>query len=396
MRCGVSVKLVGDRSLETTDGAVCIMLAQPPSPAHVFDQCTRIHGFHHTRWANCGDRNVWPSSHAMLNRSASHFVELLDELPGPLVVLGDSLLRDFFMIAACLVTSKNVKVVPPRSMTTLDWGRRGVVRLRRSKFGPTLMSYVWWRPIGTHGPDEKSELREAAVILTNLGLTHAHNNSEAAAWLVDFQQWMLDEVELQQRGSFFANEYRQVMQGHHSQMSLEGIKAEYRRRGTNRLPVVALHEQLPAHFPSTRHGEYDADLQTAYEAAVSSGTNRRVCRPHRLPSEENMASNWRYSLVDAFARNNSLPILRFWDRTVDRANDHITPSDVDGAAPLVKRRNGMDCRHWCNPGMTTIEWATETFPTFLRESILPRMVSGDSGSLLLKRRAGKRRVGHPE
>ena len=201
--------------------------------------------------------------------------ELLDELPGPLLMLGDSLLRDFFMMAACLISSQDVKVVPPRSMLGHDLGRKGVVRLRRHKYGPTLISYAWWRPIGTYGPDEKSELREAAVILTNGGLSHAQNEAEAAAWLAEFRQWMQGETELQQRDSFFANEYTQMMQGNHRHMTLERITAEYRRRGSNRLPIVALHEQLPAHFPSTLNGEFDLLLCKAIQINIFLRENLR-------------------------------------------------------------------------------------------------------------------------
>ena len=92
-------------------------------PQHPYDRCTQALRFHFLRWFNCGSRNVRPE-HSLLNQSAERLLELLDELPGPLVLLGDSLLRDFFMTVACTLWNQNILLVPPRAMKDSDWGRR--------------------------------------------------------------------------------------------------------------------------------------------------------------------------------------------------------------------------------------------------------------------------------
>ena len=77
---------------------------------HPFDQCAlRPWAFHERHWNNCpiGDvpRNTWPSTD-YLNRTTGHLLELLEALPGPLLLLGDSLLRDFFMTLTCMLQAR--------------------------------------------------------------------------------------------------------------------------------------------------------------------------------------------------------------------------------------------------------------------------------------------------
>ena len=77
---------------------------------HPFHQCSlRPWSFHERHWNNCpiGDvpRNTWPSTD-YLNRTTGHLLELLEALPGPLLLLGDSLLRDFFMTLTCMLQAR--------------------------------------------------------------------------------------------------------------------------------------------------------------------------------------------------------------------------------------------------------------------------------------------------
>ena len=340
-------------------------------PQHPYDRCTQALRFHFLRWFNCGSRNVRPE-HSLLNQSAERLLELLDELPGPLVLLGDSLLRDFFMTVACTLWNQNILLVPPRAMKDSDWGRRGVTRLRRDYHGRTIMSYVWWRPVSQHGPQELNELREAGLILTNLGLTHAHNQSEAYAWIDEFRSWTQHEQRLLHgRGEASATKhFQRVMTLAHPHMSHSEIELEHKRRRPHVLPMLALHETLPTHFPSTDDGEYDLEKQGKFESRAI----RRTCAAHRAYPSQVREANWRNAMTSELARTMSLPIVRFWEPLATRDNDHKTPSDI-ALAPIVRRGDpAMDCRHWCNPGISTIQWSNETLPNFLRDTILPRLL----------------------
>ena len=248
----------------------------------------------------------------------------------------------------------------------------------------------------TYGPAESRELREAAVVLTNGGLPHAVNESMGRTWLDAFFQWAIAEQAERQdglNGTYSLHDLPHVLTLHHPGITKAEIVEEVRQRAAHRLPIIAVQEvrwpvqpvpcrirlcshvptvlsqALPSHFPYVADGEFDDVVQEAWfagklaiggkTARAGGRTQRHLhgCAQHRVPSAAARVASWRSRALEEFAYNHSLPVLRFWEQTVSRAEDHPTPalSDLAGSrspwrpyVPPGARASSdskLDCRH---------------------------------------------------
>ena len=123
------------------------------------------------------------------------------------------------------------------------------------------------------------------------------------------------------------------------------------------MPLVAVQEALPTHFPYSSDGTYNVQKDMKWHGTAKF----HECRAHSAPAGHVRAAYWTAGLLDEFAANLSLPMLRLWRQAAASSNDHPTPdvTDLANALPMRWGDTPTDCRHWCNPGNTTVLWVTK-------------------------------------
>jgi hypothetical protein len=104
---------------------------------------------------------------------------------------------------------------------------------------------------------------------------------------------------------------------------------------------VVVVEYAPAHFAGVPFGEVPGP------GAGTAQEQREECAAHD-PALEGKATNWRRDTLLSFAATNGLKVMPLWDQAVPNFWDHVHPA---------ARVKGFDCRHWCNPGTTLLNWA---------------------------------------
>lgn len=212
-----------------------------------------------------------------------------------LLLLGDSIGRSTFMLLACLLLP-DLRELP--KVTSPTWGRAGVVSLVTN--AGARVDYTWLRDprkgsraYGEAHWTEIQSARDKASIIMVVWAAHCKR--------VDMCQADLHAL---------------------------------RRQAAPR--TLVLWEYLPSHFPGDSRGEYEP-----YEELLQAGaTTADRCEPHNRSAP----LPWRLTVTRDFARRWCVPLVPGFSFAVGAYQDH----------PGLLKRRKMDCRHFCNPGMTTL------------------------------------------
>eukprot|EP00966_Prymnesium_polylepis_P085871 1987364-Prymnesium_polylepis.1 len=102
------------------------------------EACKARGALHPARWDNCPCKRY----HGIeLHTLAARLIKALLALGGPLMMAGDSLMRDFFLAAAC-VQSPHAAALP--KLTGMHFGTEGVLSV--STYFSTTTSFLWLDP----------------------------------------------------------------------------------------------------------------------------------------------------------------------------------------------------------------------------------------------------------
>ena len=284
-------------------------------------QCGDRLKLHQLRWRNCPHKAL-ESELKGWEQTADALHAAVKKLRGPLLMLGDSVGRDIFTLASCLLHARHGLAeadsfgrIWNRHMPVCSEGRCAF-RVRSQK--DARIDFVWLRGSRRDGswysPSEVSAASNASAAVVSAG---AHFQSYAA---------MVD--------------------------SLRENHLWLRERAGENTPIGVVEYPAP-HWPLSPAGEYEGWMtldegwmtlrrRSRGRAAAGRALN---CTPHGNASGKEAELPFRLQASRASAKQ--LPgarLIEMWRPSISSFDDHM--------GPAAARLTVSDCRHFCNPGRT--------------------------------------------
>lgn len=267
-------------------------------------QCQNVLGLDATRWNNC----PVPARHSanpLLARKLQR--GLRSGSTSRLLLVGDSVMRDLFTTMACLLLP--ALELPLVSLSGLAVGQNGIpIRLPLKHTNTSWLGFLWFHQSRDATEAEKHALRDADAVVLSAG---------AHFMTADSMRARLSRAAA--TPTFFSD-------------------GEPRKR-------FAVLEYSPVHFAGTEDSEYHPGLHNQLQ------NSPRTCVPHNLmlSNSSTLARSWRRQVLNEFAHERALPVIRRWNLAAPNFDDHPPPATGFGA----ERFGTVDCRHFCSPGRTT-------------------------------------------
>lgn len=313
---------------------------------------------HPARWNNCNysSSEAPPEPPALddWHDVAERLFRSLSARNAHVVLLGDSTVRDLFVASICLLDAfGGLTARPDFKWIPHPFVFNGIMSAHIKNTSHARLTFVWAHTmcnritVGQNcRPDMKVGQRQNYTRLVEYSLTRIYGGTEydSAKWLSSVANASL----VLYGGMAHAQNEAQVVG------NLEMTERWWRANRQSQTSEFVLIEQMPAHFPIIPFGEYDRH--------VHRNSSQMQCATHN-PSlnEAHPEANYRRDAVNAYAVRNRLRMLPTWDAAVRASNDHVNRS------VLSTEVGALDCRHWCNPGPTTLRLA-DGLAHFLQQS----------------------------
>lgn len=266
--------------------------------------------------------------------------------------LGDSILRDTFTMAVCLLDAIGAIEKRPNYQNNPHQGSGGqfiYARMRAASgvpgAGPTL-GFFWAHRVcarWTPGMQCKEPRGEAELQSTNfthnaiLSLPRIYGGEEAYIPVrgVNRTNWFHQIAKESMLVLYGGLAFTQTE--HEARANVE-MTVTWLRHRLRPSAVIAIMETMPAHFPRTAFGEYDKNFHAHLPES------ERRCRPHdEALGAARPRDNFRRAVANAYAELHALPLLRTWEDSSAHHEDHsINSSELVG---YDKRLGSFDCRH---------------------------------------------------
>ena len=347
--------------------------ARPPDRATGLTSCAARFGLHAARWNNCANNSStldWvPVALSLQQRLQAWYNESASG--GLILFLGDSVMRDVFTLAACLLEGVNALDLRPAFMGNPHHGsasqfifarvrdgrgHRGVGLAGIPHGGPTL-AFLWAHRVcerytaALSCKQARSGNELAATNWTRnleISLARVYGGDGLTAATSFFGTKPNPFHALAARAGLVLHGGLAFSQGRAEAEAMMMLTHAWLRRHVRPSAVVAVMETMPAHFPQRAFGEYDPHYHPQLPAAG------RRCSPHDASlAAARPADGFRRHVATEFAAQHALPLLSTWDLARDAHDDHslATPQLI---GQVDKRLGSFDCRHWCNPGPTML------------------------------------------
>ena len=263
-------------------------------------QCQNVLGLDETRWNNC----PVPARHSANPLLARKLQQgLRSGSTSRLLLVGDSVMRDLFTTMACLLLP--ALELPLVSLSGLAVGQNGIpIRLPLKHTNTSWLGFLWFHPRRNATEAGRHALRDADAVVLSAG---------AHFMTADSMRARLSRA----AATFFSD-------------------GEPRKR-------FAVLEYSPVHFAGTEDSEYHPGLHDQLQ------NSPRTCVPHNLmllSNSSTLARSWRRQVLNDFAHERALPVIRRWNLAAPNFDDHPPPATGFG----TERFGTVDCRHFCSPG----------------------------------------------
>ena len=324
-----------------------------PDPLH---KCGLRLRLHHTRWNNCSPN---ASSTRGWESVAKRLRDVIVLLNASVVILGDSVLRDQFVMATCILYRLGALRFRPDFMSRAHYGTLNEIAHARLKVGgPALgLSFIWSHRVclrySAAGECKQQTLPHSRINFTRnvamaLQQVYGGSGNSSRRWVSVISQ----ATHVLYGGHAFASSAQEVAAN--LNLTMTWLNAH---RGPH--TEVALVEYLPSHFPAQPYGEYRRHEDTRVHSTSQRGAR---CTPHDATlSAGHPEVLFRRTIVNEYASSRRLRLLRGWDLARDNHDDH--PVNKSFADPEF---GVLDCRHWCSPGRTMLN-AVGVLANFLGE-----------------------------
>ena len=295
--------MVGPPRATTSDEPPTALQARETYARGWVRSCAASLKLHVARWGNCAGEDANSALPIDPLPASGALLAALLRAPGPLVLVGDSLIRDYFTLLACLLLP-HLRVYPSMGHDAF-FGKAGrALKLFTYVREAPLVIFQWWSP-GTSLTAASAAVRGSSAVLFNGAAAHFETLADGLVALEDVARALLAAS-----------------------------------NDSNKAPRIAVMDYLPSHFPGDPAGEYNASRRHTY--------HQGSCVAHKDPAAGQ--TSFRRRLLGKLASKHDWPLVPLWELAAPNWKDHLK-----GGSPFVlEHLGGLDCRHWCNPGRTMV------------------------------------------
>lgn len=284
-----------------------------------------------------------------------------------MLFLGDSIMRDVFTNAACLLNGIDaLHGKKPHFMNNPHHGAASQIIYANVRDGPTL-AFLWAHRVcarfsvalncrTVRSADEYDKMNWTRNALLSLPLIYGGEGEKSY-----FRNTTNPYLSLVDKVSYVLYGGLAFTLGRPEAEANVGMALTWLRRHLRPSASIAVMETMPAHFPRRAFGEYDEHFHRHLPPA------ERRCEPHNATlAAAHPHDAFRRGVAVEFASRHALPLFRTWDAAASAHADHAVTSP--SLLPTGDKRTGaFDCRHWCSPGSVMLA-VVASFSDFLREA----------------------------